>query len=93
MEKRREVAARNASDVGEQERQPGEQRELFDVHAADSDHVERNPEGEGLPGRLGQEAGDDDAEKPLVRKNRCDRRLGSGGRLAAGVDIRPLLGP
>src|SRR6202020_3402585 len=55
MEERREIAAEQTTDVGEQKRQPGEQRELIEVHAARADHVERYPEGESLPCRLGQE--------------------------------------
>ena len=71
VQDRREIAAEDAADVGDQERQPGEQRELLDVHAAHADHVERDPEGEGLPRRLGQEAGDDDAEELLLREDRA----------------------
>src|ERR1700727_3518693 len=87
MEERREIAAEQTTDVGEQKRQPGEQRELLEVHAAHADHVERYPEGESLPCRLGQETRDDDAEELLLRQDRRDRWLRPQRRLPAGIDV------
>ncbi|OMP13697.1 hypothetical protein COLO4_01132, partial [Corchorus olitorius] len=76
LEPRREIAAKHASDVRRQERQPGKQRDLLQVHMALGGHVERNPIVERLPRRLREKARDGDAPEAAAADDLAPRRLG-----------------
>ncbi|MNN35440.1 hypothetical protein D3C81_1492900 [compost metagenome] len=56
VEQRAQVTAEHATDVGSEERQPGEHRHFLDVHVPLSHQVQRDPGIEGLPGRLRKNA-------------------------------------
>ena len=68
-------AAEHAAEVGRQERQPREHRNLLQIESAHRRQIERQPERQRAPRRIGEEPRNRDApEVPLPRMRR-NRRL------------------
>ena len=55
-QERRQITTEQTAEIRREERQPREHRDLLQVHVALSGEIERNPEAEGLPSRLGEKA-------------------------------------
>ncbi|SAJ25787.1 Uncharacterised protein [Enterobacter cloacae] len=68
-----QVAARHAAEVGGQERQPGEHRDLFQIHTMLFGEVQRHPEAQHGPGRFRHKGRDGDTVEPFVLRDGFQR--------------------
>ena len=89
-QERRDIAAKHAAEIRRQERQPGEESDLLQVHVPLARHVEGNPEAERLPRRFGEEARNGDRPE-APRREELRRRGLTRGSVRVGLPRQDLL--
>jgi hypothetical protein len=74
-------AAEHAAEIGGEERQPREQRNLFQVESAHGCQIERQPERQRAPRRIGEKPRDGDAPEVSFTDKRGDRGPAGSGEV------------
>ena len=74
LQERNHHAAEHAAEIGGEKRQPGEQRDVLQIKMPDLAQIERQPERQRAPGRIGQKARQGDAPEIALLQNGPDRR-------------------